>query len=104
MRGNNEKGNALSYLENKHILSEFQQALPLHFPKLLGQGTAVHAEVVRQLLAVEGDGYPAAALEGRLLGQVGKQPPPDGLGGGVEDALGEMQVLPGAAITRLRIT
>ena len=69
--------------------------IPLHLAQLVGHGAAVHAQVIRQLLPVEGDiKFPAAVL-GRLKGQVAEQPAPDALGTGVHDAPGQVQAFPG---------
>lgn len=72
-----------------------QQALLPHLAQLVGHGAAVHVEVAGQLLAVEGDGEAPAPAAGRLVGQIGQQPPPDGLGGGVKDLPGQLQIFPG---------
>ena len=69
-----------------------QQPLPGHVPQLVGQGAAVHLQVVRQLLPGKGDGKLPGAVSRRLEGEIRKHPAPDGLGGGVEDPPGEPQV------------
>jgi len=69
--------------------------IPLHLAQLVGHGAAVHAKVIRQLLAVEGDIERPAAVLGCLKGQVAEQPTPDALGAGVHDAPGQVQAFSG---------
>ena len=57
----------------------------MHFAQLVGQRAPVHIEVVGQLLAVKGDGEAVASAADGLVGQIGRQPPSDGFGGGVKN-------------------
>jgi len=72
---------------------EGDEPLPLHFGKLVAQGASIHAEIVCQLLAVEGDGEIPAAPRCCLVGEVGEEAAADGLGAGVEDAAGKLEIL-----------
>lgn len=69
--------------------------IPLHLAQLVRHGAAVNAQVIRQLLAVEGDIERPAAVLGRLKRQVAEQPTPDALGAGVHDAPGQAQAFSG---------
>ena len=55
-------------------------------------GAAVYAEIVRQLLPVEGNIEIVPAAAHGLIGEIGQQPSPDGLGRGVEDAAGQAEI------------
>ena len=82
-------------VEDKVVPVRLQKPLPAHFAQFIGQGAAVHIQVVGQLLAAEGDVEFQPALLGRLEGEIGEKPAPDGFGGGVEDAPGEGQIFVG---------
>ena len=70
-----------------------QQPLPLHFAQFIGKSAAVYAQIICQLLAVERNiKFPTALLQ-RLIGKIGQQPPPNGLGTGMEDPAGKVQIL-----------
>lgn len=70
-------------------------AIPLHLAQLVGHSAAVNAQVIRQLLTVEGDIECPAAVLCCLKGQIAEQPAPDALGAGVQDAPGQAQAFPG---------
>ena len=74
--------------EGKVVFLHHQQPVPLHFAQLVGQGAALHVEIVGQLLPVEGDGKAGGAISPGLVGQVGQQAAPDGFGRGVKDLPG----------------
>ena len=94
--GNAHKGSLLlcfphiRFMKHKMILFHRQKSFLLHFTQFSGKGAAVYAEVVGQLLAVEGDGKVPALVSGSLEGQVGEQAPPYGFGGGVENTAGQV--------------
>ena len=67
------------------------QAIALHGGKCAGQRTAVDAQVVGQLLAVKGQLKLQAALLHGQRGKVGCHPLPDGLGGSVQAAAGQIR-------------
>lgn len=77
----------------KFVFAETDEALRTHPAQLGGKRAAVHAKVIRQLLAVEGNGEAAAVFPQRLGGKVGQQPSADGFGRGVENTAGEREVL-----------
>ena len=83
------------FMQTEMVFLKGQQAVPLHFSQLIGQGASVYAQIIGKLLPVEGDGKPAASVTDGLKGQVGQQPPADGFGGGVENPPGERQVFLG---------
>lgn len=45
----------------------FNHAFFSHFPKLIGQSTSVHSQIIRKLLPVKGNNKPTAALLHHLL-------------------------------------
>ena len=72
-----------------------QEAVLLHFPQLVGKSAAIDAQVIRQLLPVERNREIQAFVPRGLIGQVGNQAPPDGLGRGMENPAGQIQVFLG---------
>ena len=62
------------------VLLHLQKSLPLHLTKLIGQGAAVHPQIIRQLLAVKRNGEPLLLTLCCPIGQKRQQPSPDGLG------------------------
>lgn len=70
-----------------------QDALALHLAEFVGEGAAVDPQIICQLLAVKGDVELVVALFLCKKRQIGQKPAADGLGRGVEDVAGHMQVL-----------
>ena len=79
----------------KPVLLYLQKPLPLHFAELIGQGTAVYSQIIRQLLAVKRNREPCLLALGCPIGQKGQQSSPDRLGRRMKDPPGQVQVLPG---------
>ena len=71
----------------------FDQPVLLHFPNFFRKRTPVHAEIVSELLAVEGDGDLRRSGEQFLIGKIGEQPFTDGFRCGVQDPAGKLQVI-----------
>ena len=72
----------------KPVLLYLQKPLPLHFAELIGQGTAVYSQIIRQLLPVERD---VEHIHPRMHGFGGKleqKALPNGVRGDVADFLG----------------
>ena len=59
------------------VLVYLKKPVLLHFTQLIGQGASVHAQIICQLLAVEGNREFTASLGGRLEGKVGQKPSAD---------------------------
>ena len=75
------------------VFVEVDETFGAHFTELVGEGTAVEVEIVGQLLAVEGDvEFRTSFLAGLGL-EVGEDPAADVFGGGVEAAIGQLQIL-----------
>lgn len=83
------------FLQAKMIFIHRQEAVLLHFTQFVGKSTAIDAQVIRQLLPVERNGEIQAFVPRGLIGQVGNQAPPDGLGRGMENPAGQIQVFLG---------
>lgn len=81
-----------------------QEAVLLHFPQLVGKSAAIDAQVIRQLLPVERNREIQAFVPRGLIGQVGNQAPPDGLGRGMENPAGQIQVFWADIVSRLRMS
>ena len=69
-----------------------QQPLFLHFSQLCGHGAAIHIQIVRQLLAIEGNIKFPAALTQRLKGQIRQQSAADASGTGMNAPAGQTQI------------
>ena len=66
------------------------QPVALHLAQLIGKCTAVNAQIICQLLAIEWNIKFSAILPCGLEGEIGEQAAADGLGGSVKDAAGEV--------------
>ena len=72
-----------------------KQPHALHLSDLRGECTAVDAQVISELLAVEWDVEFAGTVLLRLPGEVGDEPAADRFRGSVEHPAGERQIFPG---------
>ncbi len=76
----------------KIVETVLDEAVSFHFPQLLGEGGTLYIQVVRQLLAVEGDfKFPAVPAPRHGI-EIGHDAAADRLRRGVEGAAGEQQV------------
>lgn len=80
-----------------------KQSVALHFSQFIGQGAAIYAEIIRQLLTVKGDREVRALGLRSLDGEVGYQASADGFGGGMENPSGKIQVFCEDMVRRRRI-
>ena len=69
----------------KPVLLRLQRALPLEPPDFLGEGAAIHVQIVCQLLPVEGNREAAASVSDRLVRKIGQEAAPDGSEASVDE-------------------
>lgn len=83
-------------MDDKVVFAIIQQPIAAHFGKFTAQGTAFDTEIVGKLLAVEGDVEHGTARPLNAFREIGREPPPNGFGGGVQYAAGKAEVFGGA--------
>ena len=65
------------FLQDKMVFIYLKQPVALHFSQFIGQGAAIYAEIIRQLLTVKGDREVRALGLRSLAGEVGYRRPRD---------------------------
>ena len=74
------------------LLTDSDNAIPLHFSQFFGQCASLDIQVIRQLLAVKGNiEFAAVLLQGNRI-EIRKHPAPDCLRSCVKASFGKQQI------------
>ena len=78
--------------QDKMLLTDSDNAIPLHFSQFFGQCASLDIQVIRQLLAVKGNiEFAAVLLQGNRI-EIRKHPAPDCLRSCVKASFGKQQI------------